>query len=60
MLVTYKEAAQELHTTVHALYQLRLKDKRPFPKKGMVDVEWFDCISLLELNDARLNQFNHQ
>lgn len=40
-LMTFKEAAQALHTTVAALYQLKWKDKRPFPKPGYVDVEWF-------------------
>ena len=40
-LVTYADAAQALHTTVQTLYQLRRKDKRPFPEKGKVDLEWF-------------------
>jgi len=56
MLMSYEEAAQCLHTTVHALYQLKLKDKRPFPEPGMVDVEWFgrNRIAYQQvINDAR-------
>ena len=55
-LMTYKEAAQVLRTSVGEIYQLRLKAPDAFPCEGYVDLEYFAKLKLAydnNINEAR-------